>query len=253
MKWLLGAVCVAVLVSGLSSSARADADKDVNAVLDKAIKALGGEEKLSTVKAATWKGKGKITFGGNDNDFTSQTTVEGLDHFRSEFEGEFGGNKVKGVTILNGDKGWRKFGDNKMDLDKDGVANEKRNVYLQVIPAIILPLKGGTGFKVAAAGEEKVDGKAAVGVKATGPDGKDFTIYFDKESGLPVKQVAKVVGFMGEEFTQQTTFGDYKDFGGVKKATKIVNTRDGEKFLELEITEAKILDKVDPKTFAEPE
>jgi hypothetical protein len=253
MRRFLGAVLVTALAAGLGAPARAAESKDATAVLDKAIKALGGEEKLAKLKAATWKGKGTISFGDNDNEFTSQTTVEGLDHFRQEFEGEFMGNKVKGVTVLVGDKGWRDFGGMKMEMDKDAVANEKRNVYLQLVAATVVPLKG-KGFKVEGlAGEEKVGGKPAVGLKVTGPDGKDFKLYFDKESGLPVKQVAKVVGFMGEEFTQETTLGNYKDFGGIKKATKVESTRDGQKFLAQQITEFKALDKVDPKTFAEPE
>jgi hypothetical protein len=251
MKWFLGAVFVAVLVSSPSSPAWAD-EKDAKAILDKAITALGGEAKLSQIKAATWKAKGKITFGDNANDFASQVTVQGLDQFRQEFEGDFGGNKFKGVTVLSGDKGWRKFGDMNINLDKDAVANEKRVVYLQVIPITLVPLKE-KGFKIDTAGEEKVGGKSAVGITATGPDGKEFKLYFDKDSSLPVKLVAKVVGFMGDEFTQETTFENYKDFGGIKKATKVENKRDGQKFLEQEITEFKALDKVDPKTFTEPQ
>ena len=94
--------------------------------------------------------------------------------------------------------------------------------------------------------------KPAVILKVTGPDGKDFTLSFDKDSGMPVKQVAKVVGFQGQEATVETTFSDYKDFGGIKKATKIKSTRDGERFQDLEVTEFKVLDKVDPDTFTEP-
>jgi hypothetical protein len=156
------------------------------------------------------------------------------------------------VTVLAGDKGWRKFGDNKMEMDKDGVANEKRTVYLQVLPALLVPLRD-KAFKIEAAGEEKVGGKPAVSLKVTPADGKSFRISFDKESGLPVKLVAKVVGFMGEEFTQETTLSDYKDFKGIKKATKIENKKDGEKFVEVHITEFRVLDKVDAKMFAEPE
>jgi hypothetical protein len=69
---------------------------------------------------------------------------------------------------------------------------------------------------------------------------------------VPVKQVAKVMGFQGQEHTQETTFADYKDFGGIKKAAKVEIKRDGEKFQEMDITEFKVLDKVDPETFAEP-
>lgn len=252
MRRFIGAVFVAALVCGPVGLARAAEEKGVQAIVDKAVKALGGEEKLAAAKTATWKTKGSFDINGSENPFTSHTTVEGLDHFRQEFEGEFGGNNVKGVVVLNGDKGWRSFGGQKMDMDKDALANQKRGVYLVVIPNTILPLKDKS-FRVEMAGEEKVGDKPAVGLKVTPPDGKEFHLYFDKESGLPVKLVAKVVGFMGEEYTQETTYGDYKEMHGIKKATKIESKRDGQKFINQEVTEFKPLDKVDPKTFAEPD
>ena len=61
------------------------------------------------------------------------------------------------------------------------------------------------------------------------------------------------MGSQGREFTQETTFGDYKEFDGIKKATKIERRRDGEKILEQEITEFKVLDKIAPETFAQPQ
>jgi hypothetical protein len=252
MKRAIGLVIVAIFVFSLGGSAGADGDKDSLAIVDKAIKALGGEEKLKSVKAATWKAKGSMKFGDNENQFTSQTTVQGLDKFRREFDGEFNGKKFKGITVVNGDKGQRRFGDNNMDLNEDAVANEKRNLYLQIVPIRLVPLKGKK-FKVATAGEEKVGDAAAVAVKATGPDGKDFKLYFDKNTGLPLKLVATVAGFNGKEFTQETTYGNFKDFDGIKVATKIENKRNGEKFMDQEITEFKVLLKVDPKTFGEIE
>jgi hypothetical protein len=251
VKKFVGAVLFVALVAVLGTKARAEGDKSAGAILDKAIKALGGEEKLSGMKGASWKAKGTISFGGSDNAMTTQSTSQGLDHFRQDFEGDFGGMKIMGSTVLAGDKGWRKFNDMTMELDKDAVASTKRNLYLQLASTAIVPLKSKE-FKVSMAEEEKVDGKPAVGIKVVGPDGKDFKMFFDKESGLPVKQIAKVNGFMGEEFTQETTFGGYKDFDGIKKATKAESKRDGEKFMSLEITEFKALKEVDPKVFAEP-
>src|SRR5262245_61802373 len=223
MRRFIGAVCAAALVlswCGVRERAWAADDKDPKAVLDKAIQALGGEEKLSKAKAIAWKGKGKISIMGNDNEFTNDVVIQGLDRFKQVFEGDFGGNQVKGVVVLAGDKGWRQFGDMKMEMDQDGLANQKRAVYLQVIPATLMPLRE-KGFKLAAAGEEQVAGKPAVGLKVTPADGKDFTLFFDKATGLPVKQVATVAGFMGDEFTQETSYADYKDFAGIKKATRI--------------------------------
>ena len=252
MERFLVALLVTVSVSGPGRTVSAD-DTDVTAILDKAMKALGGEDKLSKIEAATWKAKGKITLGDNkEHEFTGQTTTQGLDRFRSELEVEFlDGTKLKFLSVLNGDKAWHTVGD--MALYPDAaVARLKRTVYLAVIPVTLAPLKG-PGFKVQAAGEEKVGGRPAVVLKVTCPDGKDITISFDKESGLPVKAVGKVFTLDGREVTQETTYGDYKDFGGIKIATRIEFKIDGKPDRKQEVTEFKVLDKVDPLAFATPE
>jgi hypothetical protein len=251
MKPFLGAALAIIVVTAAGIPARAD-EKDPNAILDKAIKATGGEEKLKKIDAMSWKTKATLTFNGDDNAFSSQSTVQGLDHFRTEFELQIQGNPVKGMVVLNGDKGWRKFGDQTMPMDDDALANEKHQVSLNVIPTKLVVLKE-KGYKLEAADEQKVGDKPAAGVKVTGPNGKDFTMYFDKESGLPVRIVAKVLGFDGQEFTMETTVKDYKDFDGIKRATKTESKRDGEAFIKAEISEFKLLDKVEAKTFAEPE
>jgi hypothetical protein len=189
---------------------------------------------------------------GTDSEFTSRISAQGIDHTRQEFEGNFGGQAIKGATVLAGDKAWRKFGDDKTALEGDQLTAQKRGVYMAIVPVTILPLKE-KGFKLEADGEEKVGDKPAAKVKGTGPDGKEFTLYFDKESGLPVKMAGKVMGFMGEEVLQETIYSDYKEMDGIKKASKIKATRDGAKFMEQEVSEFKVVDKFDPKTFTEPE
>lgn len=243
-------ILTVALVLGIGKLALSD-EPDSKAVIDKAVAALGGAAKLNGVKAVSWKTKGKLTLQDNENTISTKVIAQGLDHFRQEFEGEFNGAPVKGVTILNGDKGWRKFGEETNSLEDQNLANQKRVVYLQLVPEMPTLLKGA-GFKVDAAEEEKVGGKPAVMLKVTGPDGKDFQIFFDKESGLPLKTKATVAGRQGNESTQDTTFGDFKDFNGIKRATKVETKRNGKKFIESEITDFKVLDKVDPKTFEEP-
>jgi hypothetical protein len=246
MQRFFGVVVASLVVLASFGAARAD-DQDAKAILDKAIKALGGEEKLAKAEAYSWKSKGTVNFGGNENDFTSETTIKGLDHLKREF----GNDQFHGVLVVAGEKGWRHFGDNQAELEGDGLAGEKRNIYLQVIPITLVAIKG-KGFKYEAAGEEKVGDKPAVALKITGPDGKDFKLFFDKDSGLPVKQVATVRGFQGDEVEQEATYSEYKDFGGIKKATKGQVKRNGEVFQTFELTEFKVLDKVAPETFTEP-
>ncbi len=250
MKQFLVAALVIGFMACQGNPARAD-EKEAQAVIDKAIKAAGGEDKLAKARVLTWKVKGTITFNGNEGQLTGQTTAEGLDHYRAEFDADLNGNTVKGVVVLNGDKGWRKNGEETMELDADSLANEKRSAYLQIATALLVPLKG-KGFKLESAADEKVGDKPASVVKVTGPDGKDFTLSFDKVSGLPVKLVAKLIGFEGSEITQESKYSDYKDFDGIKKATKVESKRDGERFINGEVVEFKILDKADPDAFTEP-
>lgn len=238
------------LVFALGRPAPAD-DQEASAVIDKAVKALGGAEKLGAAKALEWKVKGKLYLNDNDNNFTSKVTTQGIDHYRQEFEGEFDGNPIKGVTVVDGDKGWRKISDDSNKLDDDALANEKRTAYLHVVPEMPQLLKGD-GFKVELGDEEKVGGKPAAVLKVTGPDGKDFQLYFDKQSGLPVRMKATVIDFQGEEYKQDSTFSDYKKFDGIKRATKTEMKRNDKKFLDMDVTDFKVLDKVDSKTFAEP-
>ena len=138
-----------------------------------------------------------------------------------------------------------------MELDADGVKNEKRTILLTVVPMTLVDLKT-KDFKLESAGEEKVGDKPADVIKATGPDGKSFKLSFDKETSLPVKLVADVVGFMGEEFTQETTFSSYKAIDGVQHASKVQSKRDGEPFVEMELTEFKLVDKLPEETFSAP-
>ena len=243
MRRFLGAALALVF---LGVPARAD-DNGAKAIVDKAISALGGAEKLGKVTAFSWKAKGTITFGGNENDFNSQVTVKGLDQYRRESSND----QFSVVVVFDGTKAWRKFGDQTVELEGDALANEKRTVYLNAIPITLVGLNG-KGFKYEPAGEEKVGDKPAVVLKVTGPEGKEFRLFLDKESGLPVKLVATVLGFQGDDFTSETTFADYKDFGGIKKATKVTVKRDGEPFQSWEVTEFKVLDKVDAETFTEP-
>ena len=166
---------------------------DASSILDKGIKALGGAEKLGKVEAFSWKSKGTVNFNGNENEFNNDVTAKGLDHFRRQF----GNDQFSGVLVLAGDKGWRKFNDNLTELEGDGAGQRKApRVYMDIIPITLVPLKG-KGFKYEAGGEEKVGDKPAAILKVTGPEGKEFSLFFDKESGLPVKAGRQGHGFPG--------------------------------------------------------
>src|SRR5262249_46129118 len=103
-------VCLAaVLVVAASGAARADDPADLRKVIDKAIKAMGGEEKLAKFKAETFKMKGKFYGTGEAVDYTGEWQVQPPDKIRVQVDGEVGGMKVTFFTqVVNGDKVWQK-------------------------------------------------------------------------------------------------------------------------------------------------
>ena len=157
-----------------------------------------------------------------------------------EFEGDFGGNQVRGETVLEGESGWREIAGTRTDLDRDALANERRNLYLQVLPAILVPLKDkNSGFKIESASNAKIGDRQVVDLKVVPADGKPFTLTLDAATALPLRTVAKVLDWTGNEVTQEVTFDAYKEMSGIKKATKLHYKRDGERLMDVEILEFK--------------
>ena len=244
MNRLLGMALVVVLTA--CGVAKAD-ERAARAILDRAIKAMGGEERLSRIKAFTVKGKGIIVFDGDDVPFAFQMTARGIDQYRSTYEGMAGGKTFGGETVIDHDRGWRKYNGRIAKLDGKELDNEKRKAYLDVAPVLLTLLKG-KGFKLDTAEEDKI----TAGIRATGPDGKEFTIRFDKGSGLPTWLGGEVVDEEGDEYTQEMTFEEYREFEGIRVATRSIIKKDGERYIEVEEMEFKPLDRVEPNTFAEP-
>jgi hypothetical protein len=77
-------------------------------------------------------------------------------------------------------------------------------------------------------------------------------LYFDKESGLLVKTESRVKDDNGQEVTEETLLSDYRDVQGTRQAMKQTVRRDGQPYLECEITECRLAERLDAGVFARP-
>src|SRR4030088_1151279 len=102
MRILSSLACVLVLLLASPGLARADDQAEVKALIDKAIKAAGGEAKLAKFQAMVWKGKG--TFHPDKIAFTGAWSYQAPNRMRSEIEFQDADAKI--LTVLDGDKGW---------------------------------------------------------------------------------------------------------------------------------------------------
>ena len=82
------------------AASRADDPADAKAIVAKAIKAAGGEEKLTKFNAHTVKETGTYYGMGDGVPYTGKYAVQYPHQFKMEIEGFF-------MMVLNGDKGWR--------------------------------------------------------------------------------------------------------------------------------------------------
>jgi hypothetical protein len=245
MRHILGLSASGVLALIFVFASRADDADQARAIVDKAIKAMGGEEKLAKFKTHTWSAKGTYYGMGDGVPFTANYAVSFPDKFRFEVEGFM-------IVVLNGDKGWRQMMGETHELDKEDSANQKVELYTGKV-ASLLPL-ADKAFTLALLGESKVEGKPAVGVKVTHKDRPEVKLYFDKENGLLVKSEIKTKAAEegNKEVNQESIYGNYQQVDGAWLAGKVTILRDGKKFVEAENSNWKTAEKLDDKVFSKP-
>ncbi len=238
--------CAAVL----GSAARAE--DETRAIVEKAIKAHGGAEKLAKQKKAALqsKGKGKVhQLGGID------ITMEVLAQdgkARQIIEGEVANTKFKQIVLFDGKKiqifinGMEiKLGDKKTDEEI------REKVYAEKLTGLVF-LKD-KGIKLSLLGEVKVKDRPALGVRVSSEGHRDVNLFFDKEKGLLVKTEMRNIDLQsGEEKTEEKILSDYKEFDGFLIPKHITVLHDGKENVTLEIEEAKVVDSLDEDTFTKP-
>ncbi|OAI40120.1 hypothetical protein AYO40_05140 [Planctomycetaceae bacterium SCGC AG-212-D15] len=245
MRLATGALlAILVLVNSISA---ADEKADGRAIIDKAIKAVGGEEKMGQFKIESFREKGTYYGMGDGLPYTGAYVVQWPDHFRMEIEGVF-------VMVVAGEKGWMTSEKGVVDMTEEQLKREKRNLYGGYV-ATLLPLKD-KAYTLTVLPEAKVADKPVVGVRVTQKDKPDVSLYFDKDTGLLAKVEQMVLPSedpKAKEVKQETFLSEYKEIEGCKMATKVVAKRDGKVYVEAEMSDIKSLKKADEKAFAKPE
>jgi hypothetical protein len=248
LLWLPLTVCLA------STLARADDAADARAVLDKAIKALGGADQLAKHPAVTWKSSGTITANDMKIAINDQWSAQGFDRFRWEFEVTIDGRALNGLIVIKGAEGWLKIANQPVTkVPAEVLPLLKNGLHIPRLVDALLPLRD-KAFKLAPLGELTINDRAAVGIKVSHKDYPDVDLFFDKETALPLRSEFRVKEPMAtDETTYAFYFDGYKEFGGRKFATKITFKRDDKTTIELERKDVTPMEKLDDSTFAKPE
>jgi hypothetical protein len=235
----------------LAAAAPAPSD-EARAVLEKALKAQGGADKLSKFGAVTFKGKGSVKEGDQEVSFTMDGAAQGFDRLRLDVEASFSGRTERALIVINKNKGWARARDKTEDAPPQVLEVLTIDIYalaLATRPAQMLDKE----FTLSHLGELKLDGRTTVGLRVGHKDRPDVEMYSDKETGLLARIKFQGKAFEGgQEAPHAFAFSDYKETDGVKQFTKVAFEYQDKQLFTLELSEFKGEAKLDDSLFEKP-
>jgi hypothetical protein len=239
---------VLVSVAILFNSGFLRADDEPKAIIEKAIKAHGGEENLMKYKAGRMKGKGKAETPGGQLEFTQESAYMMPDKVKEITEFELKGTKYRTVTLINGDKASVEVNGKETPLKdnlKDGIKESVK--HLQVTKLVPLREKK---FELSLVGDTIVQDKPAVTIRVSAKGMKDVNLSFDKKTNLLVKvEMRKIHPEKGQEVNEERILTDYKIVDGMPVPRRVIVTYDGKAHIEVAVEEMKYLEKLDESEF----
>ena len=249
-------LCLTVSLFVRSSVA---AEDQVQALLDKAIVAMGGAENLTKFKAASWKTDEKAFGPEGIARVVAECARQGSEQFRRDVEFALDDVRVRTTFVINGTEGWvrNRNGEVVAIAQEADLAEIKTNSVYHSWITTLVPLKG-KGIKLSPGGELKVGDRTTLCLLVSRDGHRDVMLCFDKETDLllrsesPVKLQAGSEQELGKILIEERLYSDYREIDGVRWAKKIITKVDGKVRNETDIVEFKPHEKLDEAIFAKP-
>jgi len=195
-------------------------------LLERALQAMGGAEKLAAVKDVMHQME--ITLAPTAGGFKlKQTSFFVAPNFiRQEQEMPFG----KVLTFTDGKTGWLVTPQSAQPIPADVLRVAQGVIFRQ--PATLLLSDRDATRIVRAVGENAVEIVTAEGLRVR--------LEFDATTGLLARQLYTEAGANGSPHERVETFSDWRDVNGIKMPFKAVQQEDGAPRLELIVSEYRI-------------
>jgi hypothetical protein len=227
------------------------AQETPRALIERAIAAHGGAERIARLRAEKLKLQGKVLAPGKDLvTFTADWTLQLPDRFKQV--ARLSSDKVHTIVqIVDANKVAVVVDDQPQPLAASALAELRTALDLQRAVRLV-PLLTDRDYRLTALNPEKVNNRSVLGVKVSAKGHRDVRLYFDHETGLLVKAEQTRDDGSGKELLQEEFYGDFKDFGGFRRWTRIVVFREGKKLMEAEVLDVRYFDKFDDSEFTKP-
>jgi hypothetical protein len=244
IRWGLGLALIGLLTVSATSQAQADPRE----LIQQAIDAHGGAERLTKFPAGRILTKGSMRMNGIKAPFTSESFFHLPDREKVQLTVTILGQPARIGQRYNQGKLRVTLNGQQIPLEDRIVREMQHNLALRQASTLVPLLKAP--YQLDAADAIKVDGQPADGVKVTGKDFAETRLYFDRKTHRLVKFERQAQPETGEPAKQEVFLRDYKEIGGVQRPMKTTVLVNGKVTVEGEIIEYQDLEKVDSKEFA---
>jgi hypothetical protein len=225
------------LVVGSAAPAFCEEDRnseEVNRIIQKALDAHGGEDKLKQLTSFVETTESTNAYGIVAK---KKRYIQFPSHCRTETEFGPASNLKPCVIVQTAERRWRKLTDRPV-RDFGPTSQLQKNSVKFAGPRIVLQLVDPE-TKVTLIGQAKLGDKDVVGVTVA-----DVKFFFDSQSGLLIKR---------ETPGGETLYSNYKPVDGIPVAREITHKRKGKVSLTTIVFEFKVVDKHDPALFEKPQ
>jgi hypothetical protein len=208
MRHLLLSLGTAGLLVVLAEPARAQ--EDPRAIVERAVKALGGLDKITQVKAVHRRSRG--VYLTENSPFTVDSFSQDPGLLKLIIQSRDPDNPSTRVLVLEGDKGWLSMGGVVTDFDEELQTRFKKARHADRVSGLVALLRDKEKrYTLTALGESQVKGKPAVGVKVAAQGQPDISLFFDKATGLLVKSSQRTSeAKVDNDALHEWYFSDYK-------------------------------------------
>jgi hypothetical protein len=245
---LLGATGGATELRGHQASDANTPNNEVGAILDKAIKAHGGKETLEKFPCVRLKMR-VILPGHSPTPKEWDWLFAAPDRLKEVRESYYMNRRRDSVWIVDAGEVFKlQDGIRPQPVSAKLAEAFQDDAHLMQVLRLV-PLKDKQ-FELTKTADIKVEGKPALGLRVHTKGQHDLTLFFDAETGLLVKIQRRVMDTSTlKVVAEERIYQKYQKQDGIPFASAISVTHDGLRDVQIEIIEAKFMQKVEDAEF----
>ncbi len=220
-------------------------------VIEKAILAHGGQERIAKLRVIRAQAKGTVNLGA-EVPFSWETVWQWPNQYKVAAVLEAPTAKVTLIQGFDGASGWVSAEGATAALEGKKLAEFKAQMHVRRV-LTLAPLLSDRDYELSELDDVMIEGQPSAGVLVTAQGQRDVKLYFAKETGL-LSKIERLVldDATMREVPQEDLLSDYHEIDGVKTAKKEVWVRSGTKVAQMEYTTVSYPNKIEAQEFKRP-